>query len=478
MMSIFRKIKLALFSSGFILASYNASAMTEEREPLPRGLPITGQPLFEVFNDPALSSSPSPSIHQDVLNELSMRLALKGSEGESAIPSSSVPSTDTLNDSEEGMASSSLPEVSSFHKGKLEDIAGRLSPIGSALKNFLGSPPTSPQTKRESVGSSTSPREKRKSTKGRGRKNTLEISSPSPNNMTSTSIENYQEELPDLLREFSEKFKVVDYMSLSPRERQEQFYQLLSSFKDVEEIYKEINPEYCSSLEYIHDDLRNIIEVDNKRRFHLIRVATAPFIKEAVAEAAAARKAAEEAAAHQVVGEVGSEVDEIEGYKEDSLSSPFPSLPPLSPRGYGSLPPGLSKKDPILPTTPTSPPLSPRGNRSFPSSPPPMRPGLSNSESSSSVPLLLSLQQEGGSSPRPLPVPPSEKSPSSSISFSPPLHSSPPPLPHRSRSISTPVRKMEPDASSSPSSPPPNRRWAQYYKGPLIDLSNQPDQSD
>lgn len=464
-MSIFRKIKLALFSSGFILASYNASAMTDEES---KGLPKGLRPLHRDSNEAASSSS--SLLPQHVVDELSMRLAiLKDFEGESAMPSSSVPNTNTLNDSAEEMtmSSSSSPTLKAISVPKeiLDNIAGRLSPIGSALKNFLGSPPTSPQTKRESVGSSTSPREKRKSTKGKGRKNTLEISCPSPNNMTSTSIENYQEELPDLLREFSEKFKIVDYKSLPTRERQEQFYQLLSSFRDVEKIYQDhINPEYCSTIENLYNDLHNITVVDTTRRFRLIRSATALYIKEE-AEKAAARKAAAEEAAHQVVGETDSVTN---GTEENRLSkeSSLSSSPPLSPRGYGSLPPGLFKQDPLLstPTTspPLSPPLSPRSNRSFPSSPPPRRPGVSENQSSASTPSLLPPQQEGPSSPRPLPVPPSGKSPSSSISVSPPLSSFPPPLPHRSRSISTPVVK---------------KRWAQYSNAP-VDLSGQHDQSD
>lgn len=424
-MSIFRKIKLALFSSGFILASHHAYAMNEEeKEMLPKGLPVE-EPLPADFNEPASSSSPLP---QRVVDELSARLAI-------------------LNDSEEGVvvSSSSSPTLTgSIRKDKLDDIAGRLATIGAALKTFLGSPPTSPQTKKGSVSSSTSPRDKRKSTKGRGRKNTLEISSPSPNNMTITSVEDYQEGLPNCLREFSERFQTVNHMNLSKKRKQE-FYQLLSSFGDVEKIYQDhINPEYCSPLEH----LRNIIEVETTRRFHIIRQATADFIKDEAAKAAATRKAVEEA--HRVVGETGSEVDGIEGF-------------PLS-RGSS------------LSSIPTSPSLSPRGNRSFPSSPPPALPGLSKDGSSSSVPLLLLLQKEGPSSPRPLPVPPPEKNPSSSISVSPPS-SSAPSRPPRSRSVSTPVRKMVPPTSPSPTSPPPNRRWAQYHEGP-IDLSNQNDQSD
>lgn len=447
MMSIFRKIKLALFSSGFILASHNAYAMTdEEKEKLPKGLPVV-KLLSGGSNELASSSSP---LLQCVVDELSAHLALKSSEGESAMPSSSVPNTDTLNDSEEEIttSSSSPPtlKTNSIHKDKLNDIAGRLAPVGSALKTFLESPLTSPQTKRQSVSSPTSPREKRKSIKSRRRKNTLEISSPSPNNMTSTSVENYQEELPNCLREFSNKFKTVDYMIL-PRERQEEFYQLLCSFRDVEKIYKDhINHEYFSTIENLYNDLHNITVVDTTRRFHLIRMATAPIIK----EAAAARKAAEEAAHQVVVEETSSEGDGMEGYTLSRGSS--------------------------LSSIPTPPPLSPRGNRSFPSSPPPAPPGRSKNESSSSVPLLLSLQQEGTSSPRPLPVPPSGKTPSSSFSVSPPS-SSAPTRPPRSRSISTPVRKMVPPTSPSPTSPLPNRRWAQYHEGP-VDLSSQNVPSD
>ncbi|MBX9621661.1 MAG: hypothetical protein K2X28_06520 [Alphaproteobacteria bacterium] len=475
MMSISRKIKLALFSSGFILASYNASAMTEEeKEVLPKGL----RPLRRVCNEPASSSS--SLLPQHVVDELSMHLAiLKDSEGESAMPSSSVPNTNTLNDSAEEMtmSSSSSPtlKASSVPKEILDDIAGRLAPIGSALKTFLESSPTSPQTKRESVGSSTSPREKRKSTKGRGRKNTLEISSPSPNNMTSTSIENYLEELPNYLHKFSERFQTVDYENLL-KDRQIEFYQLLASFKDVENLYHDhINPDYYSPLEGLRD-ATHIFEQGKIRRFYHRRITSAGPIKEKAAEAAARKAAAE--AAHQVGRETNSVTNGTEEgrlSKESSLSS----SPPLSPRGYGSLPPGLFKQDPMLPTTPTSPPLSPRGNRSFPSSPPPIPPELSKSESSSFTPSLLAPQKEGSSSPRPLPVPPSGNPPSSSISVSPPLSSSlpAPARPSRSRSISTPVEKPRLPTSLSPASPPPNRRWAQYSDAP-VDLSGQCDESE
>ncbi|MBX9786278.1 MAG: hypothetical protein K2Y08_02960 [Alphaproteobacteria bacterium] len=449
-MSIFRKIKLALFSSGFILASYNASAMIEveerEKKILPKGLPV---------EEPLPADSIETALSQRVVDELSARLArlaiLKSSEGDNAMPSSSVPNTDTLNNSEEGVvaSSSSFPtlEISPIHKKALNDIAGRLAPIGSALKTFLASPPTSPQTRRKSVNSFTSPRERRKSSKVRGRKDTLEISSPSSNNMTITSVEDYQEELPNCLREFSEKLQAVNYKGL-PRDRQKEFYELLCSFGDVEKIYQDhINSKYRSTLEYLQIDLRNIIEVETTRRFHVIRQATADFIKEEAAKAAATRKAAEEAA-HQVGGEPPSGAEEFPLSRGSSLSS-----------------------------IPSSPPLSPRGNRSFPSSPPPALPGLSKNGSSSSVPLLLLLQKEGPSSPRPLPVPPPEKNPSSSISVSPPSSSTPPHPPHRSRSISTPVKKMKPAAAFPPTSPPPNKRWAHYSKSP-VDLSGQYDESD
>lgn len=477
MMSIFRKIKLALFSSGFILASYNASAMTDEES---KGLPKGLRPLRRDSNEPASSSS--SLLPQHVVDELSMRLAiLKDFEGESAMPSSSVPNTNTLNDSAEEMtmSSSSSPtlKASSVPKEILDDIAGRLAPIGSALRTFLESSPSSPQTKRESVGSSTSPREKRKSTKGRGRKNTLEISSPSSNNMPTTSVENYQEELPNYLHEFSEKFQTVDYENLL-RDRQLEFYQLLASFKDVENLYHDhINSDYHSPLEAFRDAI-HIFEQGKIRRFFHRRITSAGPIKEKAAEAAAARKAAAEAA-HQVGGETSSVTNGTEEgrlSKEPSLSS----SPPLSPWGYGSLPPGLFKQDPLLstPTTspPLSPPLSPRSNRSFPSSPPPRRPGVSENQSSASTPSLLLPQQEGSSSPRPLPVPPSDNPPSSSVSVSPPS-STAPIRPSRSRSISTPVRREEHPALSSPTSPPPNRRWAQYSDVP-VDLSGQHDQSD
>jgi hypothetical protein len=508
-MSIFRKIKLALFSSGFILASYNASAMTEEGEKgqLPKGLPVI-EPLHGDSNELTSSSSPLP---QHVVDELSARLArvtiLNGSKGESSSPLLNV---SALNESEEGMttSSSSPPplKTSSIRKDALDDIAGRLSPIGSALKTFLApspttpstSLPTSPQTKRKSVSSSTSPREKRKSSKVRGRKNTPEISSPPPNSTKNTSIEDYQEELPNFLREFSDKFKAVDYMSLS-REEQERFYQLLCSFRDVEQIYKDhINPEYFSTIEDLYNDLHNITVVDTTRRFRLIRSATASYIKEE-AEKAAARKAAAEEAAHQVVGEASSGADGTEGFtlsRGPSLSSSPPSSPlsspplspPLSPRGKRSfpssappIPPGFSKNEPsasapLLPN-PILPPLSLRGKGSLSSSRPlPIPPGLSKNDPSVSAPSLL-LRQEEPSSSRPLPVSPSEKNPSSSISVSPPLSLSAPPRPSRSRSISTPVRKMGPATSSSPTSPPPNKRWANYSKSP-VDLSGQYDESD
>lgn len=475
MMSISRKIKLALFSSGFILASYNASAMTEEeKEVLPKGL----RPLRRVSNEPTLPFSPLP---QHVVDELSAHLAKKGGEGESVMPSSSVLNTDTLNDSEEGMASSSSPptlKASSIPKEILDDIAGRLSPIGSALKNFLGSPPTSPQTKRESVGSSTSPRERRKSSKNRGRKDTLEISSPSSNNIPTTSVENYQEELPNYLHEFSEKFQMVDYENLL-RDRQVEFYQLLASFKDVENLYHDhINPDYHSPLEGLRDAI-HIFEEGKMRRFYHRRITSAGPIKEKTATAAAARKAAE-AATHQVGGETDSVTNGTEESRLSKESSLSLSSPPLSPRGYGSLPPGLFKQDPVLstPTTspPLSPPLSPQGNRSFPSSPPPRRPGVSENQSSASTPSLLAPQKEGASSPRPFPMPPSGKTPSSSTSVSPPSLTAPV-RPSRSRSISTPVKKLDHPASSSPISPPPNRRWAQYSDAP-VDLSGQYDESE
>lgn len=224
MMSIFGKIKLALFSSGFILTSYDVYAMQEgDEERLPKGLPV-----IEASRD-ASSSSQSFSMRQDTLmNELLQRIAtLNKNVGE-----------DTLNDSEEVIASplSSLPALEKGHISKkdLEDISARLSPL-CALLNMLES---KIQTK---------DKKKRGSTRLEEKRGTTEISIPNTN-VTMESTSDYEENFPRRLRDINKRLRVVTSMNCkkSPfsEEEKQAFPQLLQSLDDVVKIYKRSYPDF------------------------------------------------------------------------------------------------------------------------------------------------------------------------------------------------------------------------------------------
>ena len=115
-------------------------------------------------------------------------------------------------------------------KDDFDKISGNLSPIGAALKSF--------------ENPKTSPRKKEKYKGGMGSSESFEISSPSTNMETETP-QQFEDRLPDRLREFEKRFNVVrQNISSDKVEKLKTFNQLYSSFEDVVAIYRTYYPDF------------------------------------------------------------------------------------------------------------------------------------------------------------------------------------------------------------------------------------------
>ncbi|MBY0501215.1 MAG: hypothetical protein K2P93_04350 [Alphaproteobacteria bacterium] len=391
----FRKIKLALFSSGFILSSYNVYAMmngSEERiDHETTGNHIA--PSAEFLEDPALPSS-----------------------------------------------SQALKE----RKEVLEDVSARLGPIGALLPTFEN-PSSSPRKKERHIGI-------------RGERDIFEISSPS-SSMETKSVQDFEKELPDRLREFSDRFNRVNREKLTKKQNKD-FQQLLSSFRDVEKSYRNFNPDYQS------------IPEEMQRRFYVKRRATIGVIQR-----------------NKIAGSTETTVIATE-HNQVITSSSLPLDAPLSSKERteeGLLSEGLSLSSSVPPRPlrlfERRTHLQRLQNGSSSSYRPlPIPPNSAVRCSSSSTPTSPRLPRLNNGNSRPLPVPPKPFSSSSIPSSSPPFGDSsihppvPPSLPPRSRSLSIPVKKTDP----LPSIPlPSSSRWASYSQHPLVSLkAHETDQSD
>jgi hypothetical protein len=391
-MDILRKIKRVLFSSGFILSSCNVYAMIDSSEERIDNGTIA---KHITFSDELLEDAALPSSSQ-VLNE---------------------------------------------KKEIFENISARLGPIGALLPTFEH-PDRSPRRKEKHIGV-------------RGEKDTFEISSPS-SRMQTKSVQDFEKEIPDRLREFSDRFNAVNREKLTKKQNKA-FQQLFHSFSDIEKIYQNFNPDYQP------------IPEEMQRRFFVKRRATIGVIQRNN------RSTAPTAECDQVITisslPLDAPLSSKERTKEGILSEgfPFSSSPPPRPLRhferisqsttltlirFQGLPNGRSPSYRPLPMPPSS------AERSF-------------SPSTPTSPRFPRLTNGSPASFRPLPVPPTPFA-SSSIPLSSPAsgdsstHSPvPPPIPPRSRSLSTPVKKDDSLPSVSPSS---NSRWASYSQHPLVSL--------
>lgn len=374
MMRILRKIKLPLFWFGLILSSCNIYAMVDDsEEKIEYG--ITRNYIAfspEFFEDPTLPSS------------------------------------------SQELKKNSIP------KNVLENISARLGPIGALLPTF------------EHLD--VSPRKKERHIGVRGERDILEISNPS-SNMEMKSVQEFEKELPNRLREFSDRFNAIYRKKLTKKQGRD-FQQLFLSFRDIEEIYQNYNPDYQS------------IPEERQRRFFVKRRASINVIQRNKVTGSP-KSTPTTTESDQVIISSSLPLDALLSSKERTgegilsvelpLSSSAPPRPlraferisqpaTLSLTPFQRLPNGSSPSYRPLPIPPSS------AERSFSSSTPtsPRPPRLNNGSSTSF---------------RPLPAPPKPHSSSSIPSSPPPAEDSlmhlplPPPLPPRSRSLSTPVKK-------------------------------------
>lgn len=194
MMSILKKIKLALLASTVMLSPQSAFAMPSGSDDLEESTTSRSHP------------NPPGALFKD---------------GEAIVLASSS-----------GVADPETQKTTVIPKRVLDDISAKLSPIGAIIKTFEP-PEISPQ-------SPQSPRKKEKPKGEMGVRDSFEISSPSTTMETKTP-QNFEESLPALLLKFSERFQKLRNGSVKDKLA---FRELYKSFTDVVKIYQNYHPDF------------------------------------------------------------------------------------------------------------------------------------------------------------------------------------------------------------------------------------------
>ncbi|MBY0293023.1 MAG: hypothetical protein K2W92_07040 [Alphaproteobacteria bacterium] len=374
----------------------------------------------------------------------------------------------TVGASSSGAGDLETQKTTSIPKEVLDDISAKLGPIGALLKEF-----ENPRSSKKIIVS--------KHRNSKILEQSIEISSPSTTMETKTP-QDFERDLPVLLHEFAERLSAV--CQNMPKGKLKDFRQLFSSFRDVEEIYQKYNPDYQTVPE------------EKQRRHHVKRRATVHLVQRKQREPL--EKLTISSHGDTIVSSIqqsllfqkmctNSQLDSLD--EEDklsessSLSSALPSLRFLRFAEESS-----SSSQPLPVPTPSSPPLTP-GRRNIAGSSPELLVRSMNGSSSPSIPLsprsMEPIERSSSSSKSP-PVPPRliNGSPSS---FRRPLPKvpqvspqgtlpsfPPPPVPHRSRSISSPPEKKCEITTVTPlplGSSPGSKRWASYHPQPFVSPS-------